>query len=54
MTTEQYAAGKDLAPRPRHSTLALDRIEAAGFRPLDGERGLAAYLAELDVDDAAR
>ncbi len=44
VTTEQYAAGKDLAPRPRHSTLSLDRIEATGFRPADLTEALAAYL----------
>ena len=44
MSTEQYGAGKDLAPRPRHSTLSLDRIEATGFRPVDLTEALAAYL----------
>ncbi|MCW2818864.1 MAG: sugar nucleotide-binding protein [Marmoricola sp.] len=47
VTTEEYAAGKPQAPRPRHSTLALDKIEATGFVPADGAAALTAYLATL-------
>ena len=47
VTTEQYAEGKDLAPRPRHSTLSLDRIEATGFPLRDGVEALADYLESL-------
>ncbi len=47
VTTEEYAAGKQLAPRPRHSTMDLSRLEATGFTPTDGATGLAAYLATL-------
>ncbi len=47
VTTEEYAAGRPQAPRPRHSTLALDKVEATGFVPADGAEALAAYLATL-------
>ncbi|WP_278258726.1 sugar nucleotide-binding protein [Nocardioides convexus] len=31
-TTEEYAAGKRLSPRPLHSTLALDKARRDGVR----------------------
>ncbi len=41
-----YFAGRDsIAPRPRHSTLNLDRITATGFAPRDGTEALRDYLA---------
>ncbi len=45
ITTEEYAAGRAIAPRPRGSVLALDRIEATGFEPTDAREALRAYLA---------
>jgi dTDP-4-dehydrorhamnose reductase len=45
-TTEEYAAGKDLAPRPATSTLSLAKIEATGFTPADAMDALDAYLAD--------
>ena len=33
VSTETYAAGKAMAPRPRHSTLTLDKLHATGFVP---------------------
>ncbi len=47
VTTEAYGAGKSLAPRPRHSALALDKIIATGFRPRSGPERLREYLARL-------
>ncbi|HQR27683.1 MAG TPA: bifunctional dTDP-4-dehydrorhamnose 3,5-epimerase family protein/NAD(P)-dependent oxidoreductase, partial [Nocardioides sp.] len=44
VTTEQYAAGRKLAPRPAYSTLALTRLEATGFRPEDQLTALERYL----------
>ena len=44
VTTEEYAAGKDLSPRPLHSTLALDKLAATGFVSTDADEALAAYL----------
>ncbi|WP_166391114.1 sugar nucleotide-binding protein [Nocardioides ochotonae] len=39
VSTETYAAGKSMAPRPRHSVLDLSKLEATGFSP--GEQLLA-------------
>jgi dTDP-4-dehydrorhamnose 3,5-epimerase len=44
-TTEEYYANKaGVAPRPLKSTLALDKIEAAGFKPTDWQTDLADYV----------
>ena len=45
VTTTEYAAGKSLAPRPRHSTLSLDKIIRAGFQPADAMTRLQEYLS---------
>ncbi len=45
VTTAEYAAGKSLAPRPRHSVLSLDKILSAGFRPADAMSQLHEYLS---------
>ncbi|MEX3504101.1 sugar nucleotide-binding protein [Corynebacterium sp. LK2510] len=46
VTTEQYAqiAGPE-APRPKESTLSLDKIKATGFSPSNWRAALALYLA---------
>ncbi|WP_341924202.1 bifunctional dTDP-4-dehydrorhamnose 3,5-epimerase family protein/NAD(P)-dependent oxidoreductase [Nocardioides psychrotolerans] len=44
ITTEQYAAGKDLAPRPARSTMNLGKLSAAGYSPLPALEALRAYL----------
>ena len=44
VTSEAYAAGKQLAPRPRHSTLDLARLEATGFVPEPASVALRRYL----------
>lgn len=49
ISTAEYAPGKLTAPRPRHSTLALDKITAIGFTPQTAAARLAAYVkAALD------
>jgi dTDP-4-dehydrorhamnose 3,5-epimerase len=45
VTTDQYALGRDLAPRPRNSVLDLARIRATGFEPGDQRAALRAYVA---------
>ena len=50
VSTEQYRAGKEMAPRPRHSVLDLAKIEATGFTPPDGRTALESYLADLADD----
>lgn len=47
-TTEDYSRGKQVAPRPRHSTLPLDKIRAAGFSPPDADQKLVAYVRGLE------
>jgi len=44
VTTEEYAAGKVVSPRPLYSTLALGKLAATGFVSVDADEALAAYL----------
>jgi dTDP-4-dehydrorhamnose 3,5-epimerase/reductase len=44
-TTEEYAAGKAIAPRPANRLLSLAKIEATGFVPTDAIAALDEYLA---------
>ena len=44
VSTEEYAAGRILAPRPRHSVLSLAKLEATGFVPTDALESLASYV----------
>ncbi|MCH4084592.1 MAG: sugar nucleotide-binding protein [Olsenella sp.] len=47
-TQEYYAnAAGPIAPRPRYSTLALDKLAATGFTPRGWEQQLAEYVATL-------
>lgn len=46
VTTQEYAAGKDLAPRPLHSTLSLDKLAATGFISTDADDALVTYVEE--------
>ena len=43
ITTEQYAAGKSIAPRPASSTMSLAKLEASGFVPRDQQDALRDY-----------
>lgn len=47
ITTEEYFAGQDVAPRPLKSALDLTRIKATGFTPGDSMERLDAYIAGL-------
>ena len=47
VTTAEYAGGKSLAPRPRHSVLSLDKIISSGFAPADAMTQLQQYLSSL-------
>ncbi|KRA39446.1 dTDP-4-dehydrorhamnose reductase [Nocardioides sp. Root614] len=44
VTTAEYAAGKQVSPRPLHSTLALAKLEETGFTSTDADTALATYL----------
>ena len=54
ISTAEYFAGKDAAPRPADSTLDLTRIEATGFRPPSMEERLDAYVAQLRRDGSGQ
>ena len=47
VSTAEYTADNPAAPRPSNSVLDLAKIEATGFRPTDGDEGLAQYLRVL-------
>ena len=46
-TTAEYAAGKDLAPRPVNSVLDLTKIESTGFEPEPAVDALRRYLQDM-------
>jgi len=45
-TTEEYAAGRTMAPRPLRSMMSLTKIEATGFQPEDARTALERYCAQ--------
>jgi len=47
VSTEEYGAGKLLAPRPQRSVLDLSALEATGYRPGDATTALERYLSDL-------
>ncbi len=49
VSTADYFAGKDLAPRPLRSTMDLTKIEATGFVPQDAMVALRDYLARYSA-----
>lgn len=46
VSTEQYAAGRGMAPRPRHSALDLSKIESTGLVPRSWRESLESYLED--------
>ncbi|MHA7142648.1 sugar nucleotide-binding protein [Arthrobacter sp. Sr33] len=44
VSTAEYFKDKDAAPRPLNSVLALDKLEASGYRPAAADERLAAYV----------
>lgn len=44
VSTEEYFAGKSVAPRPLGSVLPLGKLAATGFVPRDGDEALKQYL----------
>lgn len=44
VTTEEYFAGKELAPRPLHSVMDLSKVRATGFEPEDARVALERYV----------
>lgn len=46
VSTEEYAAGKSLAPRPARSVLSLDKLARTGFVPEDALTALVRYCQD--------
>jgi dTDP-4-dehydrorhamnose reductase len=46
VTSEEYAEGKQVAPRPLSGVLDLSRLRATGYQPEDQLTALRAYLAD--------
>jgi dTDP-4-dehydrorhamnose 3,5-epimerase len=44
VSTEEYFADKEAAPRPLNSVLSLEKIRATGFVPRDADAALREYL----------
>jgi dTDP-4-dehydrorhamnose reductase len=44
VTTEEYFAGKEMAPRPLHSVMDLAKLRATGFEPEDARVALERYV----------
>lgn len=44
-TTAEFAARRVVAPRPRNSTLSLEKISATGFTPTEADAALQQYLS---------
>jgi dTDP-4-dehydrorhamnose 3,5-epimerase len=45
VSTEEYFAGKELAPRPLHSVMDLSKLRATGFEPEDARVALEGYVS---------
>lgn len=50
ISTQDYGRDKQLAARPRHSTLSLEKIRSTGFLPPDAEERLADYVRNLPAE----
>lgn len=46
-TTEAWAEGRVVSPRPRHSEMSLAKLEATGFVPRDVDEALESYVRTL-------
>ncbi len=47
VSTEEYTAGRTIAPRPASGVLSMRRIEATGFEPRDAVEALRDYASSL-------
>jgi dTDP-4-dehydrorhamnose 3,5-epimerase len=47
VSSQEYAAGREVAPRPASSLLSLDKLTATGFQPVDAGEALRAYVSAL-------
>jgi dTDP-4-dehydrorhamnose reductase len=49
VSTQEYFAGKSVAPRPRFSALNLSKLSAIGFTPRHADEALETYLASASL-----
>jgi len=49
VSTQEYFAGKNSAPRPTHSTFDLNKIQATGFTPAPAMYRLQQYVEKLSA-----
>nr|WP_231703430.1 bifunctional dTDP-4-dehydrorhamnose 3,5-epimerase family protein/NAD(P)-dependent oxidoreductase [Arthrobacter sp. zg-Y179] len=49
VSTAEYFAGREAAPRPLNSQLDLSRLRATGFTPAPAQERLARYVATLET-----
>jgi dTDP-4-dehydrorhamnose reductase len=49
VSSQEYAAGRDAAPRPASSMLSLRKLTDTGFVPVDAREALRAYLAASEA-----
>ncbi|MBV1780718.1 bifunctional dTDP-4-dehydrorhamnose 3,5-epimerase family protein/NAD(P)-dependent oxidoreductase [Paeniglutamicibacter sp. ABSL32-1] len=54
ISTAEYFAGKQAAPRPLNSVLDLAKISATGFTPQDMHEALRSYLADRNTKNAGK
>ena len=54
LSTEEYSAGKEVAPRPRNGVLSLDKLRATGFEPADHLEALRAYCEAESLSSPSR
>ena len=47
VTAEQNAADRAASPRPASSVLALGKLTATGFTPIDARTALRSYVASM-------
>ncbi len=47
VTSQEYAVGRDGAPRPASSVLSLRKLRATGFEPADAHQALRDYVTTL-------
>jgi dTDP-4-dehydrorhamnose reductase len=53
VSTAEYFAGREVAPRPTHSFLDLSKLRAIGFVPRDSGDALRAYVHALNRQSAS-
>jgi dTDP-4-dehydrorhamnose reductase len=45
VSSQEYAAGREVAPRPASSVLSLQKLTDTGYTPMDAREALRAYVS---------